>query len=268
MKSVNSILSVVNAKGGVGKTTTAISIAGCLARLGYKTLAIDTDLQANLTHSLIGREGDHECIADALEAEQPLDRYILETNIPNLSIVPSGETLLLADLKFAGRTAREYMLRDAILRTETEFDFVIIDTHPYFGLCTLNALAASTHYLIPLMAEFYSITGLKLLQDLIASESRKLNPNLELLGILLTKYDKRESISEQAKTMLEQQSEGLLFNTVIRTNTRFKSAPAGKETIFEVEQELSDRKGSDDYESVVYEILGRLGMNEEAVSNG
>jgi chromosome partitioning protein len=254
------VISILNAKGGVGKTTTTVNLGAGLARRGYKVLVIDIDLQANLTHSLIGDlEADQPSIAEALIYETGLESMIRETTTENLYIVPAGETLIGVDINLAGVMGREQVLKNCIRKTKglEQFDIILIDNPPYISLATVNSLTASTHYLIPVSCEYLPMVGVKLLNENIAKVQEKLNPGLHLLGVLLTMFDKREGITKQVEQILREDLAEAVFKTTIRINTKFKSTPVEKQTIFQYEKG-SDGKGSDDYEAATSEVIERL----------
>lgn len=255
------VISILNAKGGVGKTTTTVNLGAGLARRGYKVLVIDIDLQANLTHSLLGGalETDQPSIAEALLYATGLESMIRETTTENLYIVPAGETLMNVDIKLTNVMGREKVLKKCIRKTKgiEQFDIILIDNPPYMSLATLNSLVASTHYLIPVSCEYLPMVGVKLLNENIAEIQEELNPGLHLLGVLLTMFDKREGITTQVEQILREDLAEAVFTTTIRINTKFKSAPVARQTIFQYEKG-SEGKGSDDYEAATSEVIERL----------
>jgi chromosome partitioning protein len=256
------VISIINAKGGVGKTTTTVNLGAGLALRGYKVLLIDIDLQANLTHSLIGDISPGvRNIAEALVEETGLDGLITATATPNLFLVPAGESLTGIDLDLSGKTARESILKHCIQDTRAikDFDIVLIDNPPYFSLATLNSLVASTHYLVPLSCEYLPMVGVRVLEDKIQQVKKKLNNSLQLLGILLTMYDKREGITRDIAEVVREEFAKDVFSTVIRINTKYKAIPIDQQTIFQYEDaEKKQKKGSEDYESLTDEVVSRL----------
>ena len=199
------IISLLNAKGGVGKTTSTVNLGAGLARRGYKVLLLDIDLQANLTHSLIGDvQPGVRNIAEALVEETSFDGLITSTATPNLFIVPAGESLTGIDLDLSGKTAREAILKHCISDTRAikDFDVLLIDNPPYFSLATLNSLVASDFYIVPVSCEYLPMVGIRLLEEKIQQVKKKLNPSLDLLGVLLTMYDKRESITKEIDSVI------------------------------------------------------------------
>jgi chromosome partitioning protein len=260
MKNTTPIISVLNAKGGVGKTTTTISVGACLAQKGFKILVLDLDLQANLTHSLIGDLSNTQAsIAEVMANEVGLDEIIQETPTPNLFIAPAGETLIGLDISLANTLGREQVLKNCFSLTKSlnEYDAVFIDNPPYISLATVNSLVASSHYLIPVSCEYLPMIGIKLLSENIEKIKRKLNPDLDLLGVALTMYDKREAITSQVETVIREQMLDKVFTTQIRINTKFKSTPIERQTIFQYEEDAKGR-GTEDYQNLTEEVILRL----------
>jgi len=260
MRNRQPIISILNAKGGVGKTTSTLNIGASLAMRGVRVLLIDVDLQANLTHSLIGDiPPDQSSIAEVMSNETGLDEIIRPTSIPNLYLAPAGETLIGLDITLAGTMGREQILKNCLRQTEklSDFDVVLIDNPPYISLATVNSLVSSTHYLIPVSCEYLPMVGIKLLNENVEKVRKKLNPDLDLLGVVLTMYDKRESITGQVETLIREQMHGKVFQTQIRINTKFKSTPIERQSIFQYEQDPLGR-GTRDYEVLTDEIVERL----------
>ena len=277
MRNGQPIISVLNAKGGVGKTTSTMNIGASLAMRGARVLLIDVDLQANLTHSLIGDiPPGQPSIAEVMSNETGLDEIICPTPTPNLYLAPAGETLIGLDISLAGTMGREQILKNCLKQTESlsEFDVVLIDNPPYISLATVNSLVSSTHYLIPVSCEYLPMIGIKLLNENVEKVRKKLNPDLALLGVVLTMYDMREGITSQVETLIREQMQGKVLQTKIRINTKFKSTPIERQSIFQYEQDPQGR-GTQDYESLTNEIIACLqteGMlqrfTERMASNG
>ena len=252
------VISIVNAKGGVGKTASTLNIGAALALQGFKTLLIDIDLQANLTHSLMGDlDSEAPTIAEALIDETGLESMILKTSTENLFLVPAGVTLVGVDINLAGAIGRERILESCINKTEGigEFDFVLIDNPPYMSLATINSLVASQFYVIPTSCDYLPSIGIRLLNENIRKIQSRLNPGLELLGVLLTMYDRREAITEQVESVIRGEFGPIVFKDPIRINTKFRSSPVEHKTIHEFDPK---GKGSDDYMSTTHDLLERL----------
>jgi chromosome partitioning protein len=254
------IISVLNAKGGVGKTTTTMNVGAALAQVGARVLLIDLDLQANLTHSLIGDlPTGISSIAEAMTQETGLDEIIRPTTTPGLDLAPAGETLIGLDITLAGAMGREQILKTCLKYTQCmpRYDADFIDNPPYISLATVNSLVASTHFLIPVSCEYLPMVGIKLLNENIEKVRHKLNPDLALLGVVLTMYDKREGITRDVEALIREQLGNEVFDTVIRINTKYKSTPIERQTIFQYEHD-ADGRGSEDYRSLTREIAARL----------
>jgi len=264
------IISVVNQKGGVSKTTTTANLGAGLALRGYKVLLIDLDSQCNLTQSLVGdiQEGQGE-IAHCILEETSLDTVILPTKTPNLFLAPAGEDLTGVDLDLVNVMGRESVISLCLSKTDlSSFDFILIDTAPFISLVTVNALEASTHYLIPTTAEYLPFRGIERLQANIEKIRTKLNSELSLLGVVITQYDTRKAITAQVEAALKQVLEKELLSTRIRTNTKFSSCPIEQQTIYQFEDDKQG-KGTEDYLSLTTEVLERLGLaNKQEVANG
>jgi chromosome partitioning protein len=264
------IISVVNQKGGVSKTTTTANLGAGLALKGYKVLLIDLDSQCNLTQSLVGDigQGQRE-IAHCILEETSLAGVILPTKTQNLFLTPAGEEMSDVDINLVGVTARESVLKRCLAKTDlSSFDFVLIDTAPYISLVTVNALVASSHYLIPTTAEYLPVRGIERLQANVQKFSELLNPELSFLGAVITQYDTRKAITGQVEELLKEELGADLLNTRVRINTKFSSSPIEQQTIYQYEND-GQGKGTEDYSSLTTEVLERLGLtNRVEVANG
>ena len=257
------VISVINQKGGVGKTTTTVNLGAGLAIKGKKVLVIDMDIQANLTHSLIGDIPEHaDSVCEVLLSESPFDDIIKETTTKNLFIAPAGESLIELDINLANKMGREHILEQCLKATKCikSFDIILIDNPPYVSLSTVNSLVASDFYIVPLSCEYLPMLGLKWLNKTV-EKVLKLNPKLKSLGVALTMYDKREGITTSVEELVREELEDLVFKTKIRINTKHKSAPTSKQTIFQYEAS-KEGKGTIDYMGLTEEVLGRLGYTK------
>lgn len=253
------IISVLNHKGGVGKTTTTMNLGAGLARRGKKVLVLDMDVQANLTHSLIGDLGEHEkSLSEAMIAEEPFNGIIKPTSTENLYIIPAGESMVELDVNLTTMMGREQILKQCLSATKgiESFDVVLIDNPPYISLASINSLVASDFYLVPVSCEYLPMVGLKYLQRTV-QRVKKLNPNLKPLGVALTMYDRREGITQAVEDLIREELAEQVFETKIRINTKHKSTAASRQTIFEFENDPKGR-GTEDYMGLTDEVLGRL----------
>lgn len=253
------VISIINHKGGVGKTTTTVNIAAGLAKLGKKVLTIDLDTQMNLTHSLISDlgEGEQNISEAILDSRVSLKAIIRKTNVNNLHIAPSGESMIDLDLQLHSAFGRESKLKNILKHDQVgEYDFVLIDNQPHIGLTTVNSLVASHYYVVPVSAEYLPLVGIKNLIKTI-EQIKSLNPSIRNLGYILTMVDRREGISSDVEQVLRGSFPKEVFQNVIRVNTKLKACPQKKQTIFETEN--AKGKGHIDYLNVTKELLHRLG---------
>lgn len=257
------IISVVNHKGGVFKTTVTTNLGAALALAGKRVLVIDFDPQQDLTASLIGQkpddyEGPNLC--DAILEEQSLDNLIEPTTTPRLHIIPTTEEFFTLELSLVNAVGREYYLKTCLGKTERlkDYDIVLIDNSPSIGLVTMNALCASDLFLVPVKAEFLPMKGLTLLGNSIG-RLQKLAPDLKPLGVVITNYSASETICRKVEGLLRKQLGENCMQTKIRINTKAKAAPSVRKTVFEYEANPEGRS-TEDFTALADEVLGRLGM--------
>ncbi len=220
------VIAIVNQKGGVGKTTTAVNLSACLAAGEKRTLLVDIDPQANATSGLgIDRNavpGTYQILMEGIPAESA----ILPTMVPALEAIPAGEGLVGAEVELVDASDRERRLRKGLEPLLGKYDYILIDCPPSLGLLTINALAAATAVLIPLQCEYYALEGLAQILEAIRLCQKKINPTLTVEGILLTMYDSRINLSDQVAQDVKEHFPGRVFNTVVPRNVRLSEAPS------------------------------------------
>src|SRR5688572_11914908 len=231
------IIVIANQKGGVGKTTTAINLAAGLARAGLRTLLVDLDIQASATAALLSKSELAEIetnIADCMREEQGFDEVIRVTSTVNLWLAPSGESMATIDLHLANAMARERVLARCLSQTMAgQLDVIVIDTAPYLGLLTLNALVAADHVLVPVTCEYLPILGLKLFGEMLAKVRARVGARVEVLGYVLTIYDRREKITAEIEDLLRRTFGDKVLEQPIRVSTRHKATASHRKTIFQ-----------------------------------
>ncbi len=222
---VTKTISISNQKGGVGKTTTAINLGTALAAANKKTLIIDLDSQRNATTGL-GVTHNGPTSYDLLLQNIAAHQAIIATKIPNLYLIPSSVDLAGAEIEITNINNRENLLKTALAPLYGEFDYILIDCPPALGHLTLNALCASSSVIVPLQCEFYALEGLSHLLKTIARVQKNLNPQLEIQGIVLTMYDKRNNLSDMVANDVKAHLGSKVYNTVIPRNIRVSEAPS------------------------------------------
>lgn len=244
------VISLLNHKGGVGKTTSAINIGAGLVELGQKVLLIDLDPQANLTISL-GIPRQKTTIYEALRGEGELVPY---NHKPNLDVITSSLDLSGAEMELINEAGREFILRELINQIADDYDYVLIDCPPSLGLLTLNALTSSKYVLIPLQTEFLAVQGLAKIKQVIDKVKMRLNTQLEMGGVIATMYDSRRVLNRDVVDTIHKYFGDKVFNTYIRDNVALAEAPAQRKDIFDY---LPKSPGAVDYLALCEEILAR-----------
>lgn len=222
------VIAIFNQKGGVGKTTTNINLGACLAMAGQKILLVDIDPQGNTTSGIgvVKRELE-ETLYDALiEDEYNTKNAIVHTQVKNLDLLPASVDLAGAELELVYLEKRETRLKAAIDQVKDEYDYIFIDCPPSLGLLTINALTASNHVLIPIQCEFYALEGVSQLMKTIELVKKSMNPNIEVLGVILSMFDGRTNLSIQVVQEVKRYFGSKVFQTVIPKNVRLAEAPS------------------------------------------
>ncbi|MBE0448963.1 MAG: ParA family protein [Actinobacteria bacterium] len=248
-------LAVVNQKGGVGKSTTAVNLSAYLADMGQQVLLIDLDPQGNTSSGLgIDKKSLKWCVYDAVVNEKPLVETIEQTGIENLSIVPSTVQLAGAEIELVNDYSREYRLKQAIDLIKQRYDYIIIDCPPSLGLLTVNALTASDELIIPVQCEFYALEGLSKLLESVRLVKAHLNPDLKIAGVLMTMQDIRTRLSQQVIDEVRKFFRELVYDTVIPRTVRLSEAPSFGVPINRYDAES---KGAQAYQQFAREVISR-----------
>lgn len=248
------IIAFANQKGGVGKTTSAVNIAAYLGHLSKKTLLVDCDPQGNAS-SAVGAKSSETTLYDVMLSGAPIKAAIQETKFKNLSILPSDMNLAAADIALADEPKRETKLKDAFTAIKDEYDYIILDCPPSLSLITLNALTASNYIAVPMQCEYFALEGLSQLIFTIKQVRRLYNPDLDLLGVILTMYDGRLNLTVQVMEEVKKHFPGKVFKNSIPRNVRLSEAPSHSKPI-----NYYDRfsRGALNYMEVTKELIDRV----------
>jgi chromosome partitioning protein len=252
------VLAVVNQKGGVGKTTTAINLSAALALEEKHVLLIDCDPQANSSGGYgLGREEDRRSSYDVLMGEATIEEVAVATEIKTLKLVPSHKNLTGANVELIQMERRAYRLREAIDKVKAMYDFVVLDCPPALDLLTLNSLVAADRLLVPMQAEYFALEGISELVQTLQRVRESLNKDLEIEGVLLTMYDDRTNLAQQVTQNLKEFFKEKLLKTVIPRNVRLAEAPSYGKPVMLYDPKS---KGAEAYADLAVEILERNGM--------
>ncbi|MBE5948661.1 MAG: ParA family protein [Lachnospiraceae bacterium] len=249
------IIAVANQKGGVGKTTTTINLAACLAELNQKVLVIDMDPQGNCTSGFgVEKEMLINTVYEVLIGECSLDECIIRNVIDNLSIIPSNVNLAGAEIELIGIKRKEYIIREKIRKIRDQYDFILIDCPPSLSMLTVNAMTTADTVLVPIQCEYYALEGLSQLLHTIGLVKKRLNPNLDVEGVVFTMYDARTNLSLQVVENVKKNLKQAVYKTIIPRNVRLAEAPSHGLPI-----NLYDSKsaGAESYRLLAEEVLHR-----------
>lgn len=249
------IIAVANQKGGVGKTTTAINLSACLAEAGKKVLTIDLDPQGNTTSGLgVDKNEVKNTIYELMLGECSVGESIIKTAIDNLYLLSSNVNLAGAEIELLDIKEKEYILKNEIDYVQDDFDFIIIDCPPSLSMLTVNAMTTANTILVPIQCEYYALEGLSQLMHTIDLVQRRLNPNLEMEGVVFTMYDGRTNLSLQVVENVKNNLDTKIYNTIIPRNVRLAEAPS-----YGLPINIYDSKstGAESYRALAQEVIAR-----------
>ena len=249
------IIAIANQKGGVGKTTTSINLSSCLAEKGKKVLAIDLDPQGNMTSGLgVDKDVVDNTVYELILGECSIKESISKTVVENLTIIPSNVNLAGAEIELLGINDKEYILKTAVDYIKDDYDFIIIDCPPSLNMLTVNAMTTADTVLVPIQCEYYALEGLSQLIHTINLVQERLNPKLQIEGVVFTMYDVRTNLSNQVVDTVKENLDTKIYSTMIPRNIRLAEAPS-----YGMPINMYDSKsaGAESYSSLAKEIIDR-----------
>jgi chromosome partitioning protein len=251
---MGTVYAIANQKGGVGKTTTAVNLAACVAEAGYESLLIDIDPQSNATLGLGIDKHIKPTVYEALVGGLPLEDAIVASNIPHLSVVPAGPDLAGAAVELPRIAGSEDRLREALAPIRERYAFILLDCPPSLGPLTVNALVAADRVIVPVQAEYFALEGLAGLLDTLSLVQRELNPRLTVAGMLLTMHDGRTRLAQDVEREVREHFPSLVFDTVIPRNVRVGEAPSFGQPVIHYDPHCA---GTDAYFELAKEVAAR-----------
>jgi len=249
------IIAIANQKGGVGKTTTAINLSSCLADKGQKVLSIDMDPQGNMTSGLgVDKDEAEKTVYDLIIGEADINEVIQKNVMDNLDVIPTNIDLSAAEIELIGIDDKEYIVRNAVHKVKDNYDFIIIDCPPSLSMLTINAMTTADSVLVPIQCEYYALEGLSQLMHTVQLVKERLNPVLEMEGVVFTMYDARTNLSLQVVENVKDNLHQNIYKTIIPRNIRLAEAPSYGMPINKYDPKSA---GSDAYMRLADEVIHR-----------
>ncbi len=256
MKTKNArVITIINQKGGVGKSTTAVNLSAALGEAGKKVLLVDLDPQGNATSGLgVEKSGDIKCVYDGLINEEPIEGIIVKDVVENVDVAPATINLAGAEVELMNEYAREHRLADLLRPIHSEYDYILVDCPPSLGQLTINGLTAAHYLLIPIQCEFYALEGLTKLLETEKIVKTRMNRDLEIIGVLMTMYDSRTSLANQVVEEVTAHFGDKVFKTKVPRTVRLAEAPSFGQSILAYD---GKSKGAKAYRDVAKEVINR-----------